>query len=555
VVDFRTPEAETGTHGQIGGAFGGLGLGRFRGNISHGTNDGRFGIGAGLSRTVYTKGVDGNDRAENTNFQGRIDARPFDKTMVSGRFFFSDANVHLNSNPDTAGPLPASNAVIIDAIPNVNFVPDVDDPDDLQKSRFFSGQFVINQVLSDRLVLNGFYQGLSTRRTNETGPLGIGFQSASTSIFKGSIHTANAHLVWSANRANTVTAGYEFERETFRNEGRTPAGTADFVSRAAQRSNTFYAQDLVSLADGDLQLAGGVRVQTFGLDQPRFSLLNAPYEDLPLDSPPTAVTFDGSVSYYFQRSGTKLRGHVGNGYRVPSLYERFGTFFDNFSVPNQFVALGDPFLRPERSIAFDAGVEQYAYDRRLSMSATYFYSELRHTIGFGNVVPNIGSTVRPFGGYINQIGGLSRGAELSATVRPRASTDIFASYTFTNSDQRAPQVTGSGVNSTLGIPDHQFTLVATQRFRQFWVNFDFLATGQYLAPIFDTNGLTFQTYIYRFKGNRKGDVTAGYTFRLRKEKMTLRLYGTVENIFDQEYYENGFRTAKATGRVGLSFGF
>jgi len=302
-------------------------------------------------------------------------------------------------------------------------------------------------------------------------------------------------------------------------------------------------------------LAGGLRLQHFGLKGPQFSVSNAPYEMLSLNAPPTAVTLDGAASYYFQKTGTKIRGHVGNGYRVPSLFERFGTFFDNFSVPNRFVALGDPFLEPEKSIAFDAGVEQDAFNRRLSMSATYFYTELKHTIGFGNVVPNIGTTMRPFGGYINQVGGISRGAEFSAKARATSSTDIFASYTFTNSDQRSPQVTGSGITTTLGIPDHQFTLVATQRIRRFWVNFDLLVTSSYLAPIFDTNAFTFQTYIYRFKGNRKGDLTGGYTFGFRREKMTLRLYGTVENVFDQEYYENGFRTARAVGRFGLSLGF
>ena len=72
------------------------------------------------------------------------------------------------------------------------------------------------------------------------------------------------------------------------------------------------------------------------------------------------------------------------------------------------------------------------------------------------------------------------------------------------------------------------------------MNFDFLATSNYLAPIF--SNLTFNTYIYRFKGNRKGDLTAGYTFGFKKDKLTLRVYGTIENVFDQEYYENGFRT-------------
>jgi outer membrane receptor protein involved in Fe transport len=36
---------------------------------------------------------------------------------------------------------------------------------------------------------------------------------------------------------------------------------------------------------------------------------------------------------------------------------------------------------------------------------------------------------------------------------------------------------------------------------------------------------------------------------------SLRIYATVENVFDQEYYENGFRTAKAAARVGTTFVF
>ncbi|MEO7658313.1 MAG: TonB-dependent receptor [Pyrinomonadaceae bacterium] len=551
-VDFQTPRPASGTHGQIGGAFGGLGLGRFRGNISHGTENGKFGITAGVSRTAYTKGIDGQDNANNTNLQSRFDANPFSKTSISGRIFFSDADVRLNSGPDTLGSLPASNATIIRAVPNSTFMPDVNDPDSFQRSKFFSGQFVVNQVINRQLVVGGYFQGLKTKRTNDNGPLGIGFQSASTSVFDGTINTANVHINWTPNRSNQFTAVYEFENEKYGNDGRTPSGAGNFFTRAGQKSSTFYIQDLVSLLDGRLQLAGSARTQKFSLDRPSFSLSNALYNNLTLSDPPTSFTVDGSASYFFRSSGTKLRAHVGNGYRVPSLYERFGSFYSTFGTPS-FIAIGDPFLKPEKTIAFDAGVEQNLSEDRVRLSATYFYTRLTDIIGYGNVVPSIGATSRPFGGYQNQKGGIARGGEFSAKIRPRSSTDIFTSYTFTNSDQRTPQVSGSRVNRTLGIPDHQFTLVATQRFRQFWVNFDYLATSTYLAPIFSNS--TFSTYVYRFDGNRKGDLTAGYTFGLRRDGMTLRLFGTIENIFDQEYYENGFRTAGATARVGLSFGF
>ena len=552
VVDFQTPEPPKDLHGQVSAAAGGYGLGRFRGNISDGTKDGKFGLSAGISRTVYTKGIDGDDDANNTNFQSRIEFHPTSRTNLSGRFFFSDAFVRLNSSPDTTSNPPVSNFGVINAIENVTFVPDADDPDDTQKSRFFDGQFVVSQVINNRLVFNGYYSGLTTRRRNQTGPLGVGFQSESKSIFDGTIHTANGHLTWSPNSINTVTAGYEFEHEKFGNDGFTPDGSGNFTTDALQSSHAVYAQDLVSLLKGRLQLAGGVRAQFFSLSDPKFSLTNAPYSNLTLENPPTALTFDGAASYYFVRTGTKLRAHVGNGYRVPSLFERFGTFFSSFGTPS-FVALGDPNLKPEKTIAADGGIEQSLAKDRVRLTAVYFYTKLIRTINFGNVVPSIGTTARPFGGYENQKGGIARGAEFSGTLKPTRSTDIFASYTFTNSIQREPQVSGSGVINTLGIPRHQFTLVATQRFDKFWVNFDFLGASSYLAPIF--SNASFNSYVFRFQGNRRGDLTAGYNFGWKQDKLNLRVFATVENIFDDKYFENGFRTSKQNGRVGVSFGF
>ncbi|HMU32597.1 MAG TPA: TonB-dependent receptor [Pyrinomonadaceae bacterium] len=552
VVNFETPSARSGTHGQVSGNFGGMGFGRFRGTLSHGTKDGKYGIGGGVSRTAFTKGIDGDDNADNTNFQMRTDLRPTTRTTISGAFFFSNAKVRLNVGPDTAGTLPAANNIIIDADPFVNFTPDVDDPDALQRSRFFSGHAKLSQQLSKNVILSGYYHVVDTRRRNDDGVLGPGFQSASTSVFDGRIDTINAKLTWAANGSNTVSGGYEFERERFGNEGLTPAGTSDFFTRATQSSDTFFLQALSQPFAGRLTLSGGIRYQRYRLGRPAFSLTGSPYQGVQLDSPDGAFTLDGAIAYSF-RTGTKLRAHVGNGYRVPSLYERFGTFYSAWPSAS-FVALGDPSLRPERSIAFDLGVDQSALRNRLKLSASYFWTRLTDIIGYGSVVPDIGTTPRPYGGYENQKGGRSSGFEGSVTAKPTRTTDLFASYTYTESRNRISPVSGSGVLRAFGIPRHQFTLVATQNFGRFWVNFDLLATSDYLAPIFSNS--TFSTYVYRFQGNRKGDLTAGYTFKLhREDSMKLCLYGTIENVFNNEYFENGFRTASRTGRLGVTFGF
>jgi outer membrane receptor protein involved in Fe transport len=61
--------------------------------------------------------------------------------------------------------------------------------------------------------------------------------------------------------------------------------------------------------------------------------------------------------------------------------------------------------------------------------------------------------------------------------------------------------------------------------------------------------------VYRFGGNRRADLTAGYTVPLGKDGFNLRIFGTVENLLDYEYFDNGFRTVGRNGRLGLAFSF
>ena len=140
---------------------------------------------------------------------------------------------------------------------------------------------------------------------------------------------------------------------------------------------------------------------------------------------------------------------------------------------------------------------------------------------------------------------------MSAAFAPTRTLDLFASYTFTNSDQRRPQI--ENILRSLAIPDHQFTLDATERFgRRVAVNFNLTATSNYLAPIFDNR--TFASRAYRFDGMRRADVTASYTLPL-SESRSPRFFGRIENLFDQEYYENGFLMPRVNGRAGASFNF
>jgi iron complex outermembrane receptor protein len=240
---------------------------------------------------------------------------------------------------------------------------------------------------------------------------------------------------------------------------------------------------------------------------------------------------------------------VGNGYRAPSLFERFGTFFGSFG----YSVFGDPRLRPDRSIAVDAGLDQTLFHNRLRASTTYFYTRLQEVIIFdfsGAIDPSTDPFGR-FGGYRNTNGGISRGVELSMTATPTRSLSLSTAYTYTKSLQRTPQV--AGVLRSLVIPDHQFSLVVTQRVgRRILVNFDLAASSDYLAPILDPN--TFTSRAYRFRGMAKADLGGSYTLPFG-ESRSLRFFGYVDNLFDREYFESGFRTPGRTGRAGASFSF
>ena len=184
-----------------------------------------------------------------------------------------------------------------------------------------------------------------TNRSTINGPLGVGFQpfgGTTRSDFDGQIHTLNARFDYAPGSFNYITAGYEFENESFTNPSFqvNPADNSDVD--VSQRSHALFVQDQLRLVDDRLQISGAFRAQFFRLHEPRFTpAASAPYTGITFQSPPTAYTGDGSVAYTFRSSGTKLRGHVGNGYRAPSLFERFGTAFDSFFGYSVF---GDPRL-------------------------------------------------------------------------------------------------------------------------------------------------------------------------------------------------------------------
>ena len=128
--------------------------------------------------------------------------------------------------------------------------------------------------------------------------------------------------------------------------------------------------------------------------------------------------------------------------------------------------------------------------------------------------------------------------------------DLRATYTFTNSDRA---LTLQGLQPEYVIPEHLFGFTLSQRYRSLLFNFDLNRTGSYIAPVFENN-FPFRMAELTFSDYTKADVFVSYE-RRPSERVTLVLFGGVENVFNQEYFENGFLAPKALGRGGITVKF
>ena len=571
VVNVMSADGGGRTRGSLLTEGGSLGHLRGRARLSGGLKQDQFTYSMGLTHRNISQGIDGDDASRNTSAQGRLNWHLSPTSNLSARVYAVDSFVQLNSSPESAPGLSASG--IVPATPlapdqlkryeagtplsqlnlsSASFIPAANDPDGREASDFVSAAVVFNQQPTAKVGYSLSYHGLRTNRMNHNGPGGVGFQPYGTrgSDYGGRLQTFNARTNLRLGSVHSIDAGYEFENERFVNRSFPEMPIHNSSVDVTQRASSVSIQDQLRLLQGRLQVSAAFRAQSFSLQNPRLLPSDsAPYQGVTFSSPPTAYTGDGSIAYFVAKTGTKIRAHVGNGYRSPSLYERFGTFFSSFG----YSTYGDPRLRPDRSIAFDAGLDQTLFNQRLQTSVTWFYTRLQENIVFDfSGAINPGSD--PFGrfiGYRNGRGGLARGLEFSTTARPLTSLDLRVSYTYTNADQREPLV--GNILQAFVIPDHQWSLLATQWLgRRLFVNLDLVTSTNTLAPLYDPT--IFGSRVFRFDGITKIDLGGGYRLPL-SEFRSLRFYGRVDNLLDRKYYENGFLNPGALGVAGLEFEF
>lgn len=555
-----------------GGGLGFLrGLARTSGSLGN-----RLLVSAALGNLNVRNGMDGVNPHRNLNGQGFARWLISPGISLSGRVTGITAWTRLTDSPfvafeqlgniPSAGvirPIPLSDAQLSRlerGLPvdygNSNYVPAPNDPDYARAATIMNYATTLRQELSAVASWRISYQGLDSQRRFDDGPGGNSYepQFNSRSRFDGRIHLLQARADLTPLPSQALT--FFYERELERYEGRNTDENPDMVARLSdstalkQSSNSYAAQDQMQWLGGALRIALSGRLQQFTLNTPRFQGASSPYQgtEHTFQSPPRALTGDLAAAYLISRSGTKLRAHVGNAYRAPSSYERFGSYF----FFGSFSAYGDPRLRPERAISLDGGIDQWLAGDRLQLSASVFYTRIQDNINFdfSGLIPADDPYGR-FGGYINGKGGLARGVELSMRLRPHRSTSIEASYTYQNADERTPPVAGSTSLSSLRVSPHMATLLWMQTVgARLTFTTDLSYASSYPIPIF--TGMT--SRVFRFDGPLKLDGVASY--RLTNwESASLSLYGKVENVLNRQFYESGFRTPRRWALAGLRLEF
>lgn len=135
--------------------------------------------------------------------------------------------------------------------------------------------------------------------------------------------------------------------------------------------------------------------------------------------------FNGRLSLAYELSqATTLRGSIGTGQKNPTFTERFGYF------PGQFI--GNPALKPERSISYELGVDQSFADDALQLQVSLFRQDLKDEIdGFVFDPVSFLSTAENMPGKSER-----SGIELAARWTLSESLGFSAHYTYTDSTEQ-----------------------------------------------------------------------------------------------------------------------
>lgn len=244
---------------------------------------------------------------------------------------------------------------------------------------------------------------------------------------------------------------------------------------------------------------------------------------------------------------TRVHSSFGTGIRAPSGFELAFT--------------NNPALKPERSLSFDAGLDQHFFGDRAVLEATYFYNR------FKDQIEVLGGSLTNLSTFISANLGNARaeGAELTFRAQPAPAVRIEAGYTFLSSTILALDGASSALAPfRLGQPlirrprDSGFYTAAWSRHR-----LTLSSSGYFRGRVLDLEP-NFGTFACEappvgpglqclFENHGYARLDGGFSYRAYRG---LELYGRLYNILDQRYEEVlGYPALPLNFMAGFRFNF
>ena len=222
-----------------------------------------------------------------------------------------------------------------------------------------------------------------------------------------------ARTVVSISRAYVASFGFAFAREQEKNTYITDDSFRAFPLRRDQEG--VYWENRFDVRSR-LFLNAGVRAEfirtpaipaDFGVGRPAF-----PANDITKVNPKLAATYVLHSDRGEWAGATRVHASFGTGIRPPG---GFDLAFTN-----------NPALKPERTVSFDAGIDQRLARNRLALEATYFYSH------FSDLIVSLGGSLAQLSSYQsdNLANSRAQGLEFAARLRPARHVSVDGSYTY-----------------------------------------------------------------------------------------------------------------------------
>jgi outer membrane receptor protein involved in Fe transport len=235
---------------------------------------------------------------------------------------------------------------------------------------------------------------------------------------------------------------------------------------------------------------------------------------------------------------TRIHGSFGTGIRPPNGFEL--AFTDN------------PALKPEKSISFDAGIEQRIARDRAVLDTTFFYNLFRDQI-----VDTGGSNIFMFSSE-NLAKSRAYGVENSLRVRPFRSLEVSASYTWLNtailalSGTNAAQAPFRVGDPLIRRPHNAAGWNVTWRRDRLMLNTGGVVRGAVLDLEPNDGAFACQLGLQcLFRNHGYVSANAGFAYQLPHG---VEIYGRLNNLLNQRYEESfGFPSLRLNFMAGMKF--